>query len=337
VPNSETTEPRSGLSPRLRTAIRVAGILIACLAVALCARTLIHEWHTVRHAVTHVRVGLLVVAFIAAALAMAGLAVLWWRCLKVFGAQVPLSDATAWYFAGELGKYLPGGVWQVLGRGELAQRSGRVNRGVAYTTTLIGYATMCIGGAVVCGVLSPALALDDRNLRWTWVLLALIPAAALLVHPTVFGAVLNLVRRATRNRVSLETPSWRRMLELIAYAIPTWVLVGLSSVLVTSALGFHQNPARVAFAAVAAWIIGFLAVPVPAGAGIRELVFVAIAGLGGAPGIAVAAGSRALLIAVDGIGGIGGLLYARRSARKSARKDGSGGAHRKIQPAYSPG
>ena len=65
------------------------------------------------------------------------------------------------------------------------------------------------------------------------------------------------------------------MLGLIAMSVPTWVLVGVSYDFVARALGFDQSPVRIAFAAVAAWIIGFLAVPVPAGVGLRELIFVA--------------------------------------------------------------
>ncbi len=50
----------------------------------------------------------------------------------------------------------------------------------------------------------------------------------------------------------------------------------------------------------AAWIIGFLAIPVPAGAGLRELMFLAASGLDHGPAVAVAAIARLLFIAVDG-------------------------------------
>jgi uncharacterized membrane protein YbhN (UPF0104 family) len=89
--------------------------------------------------------------------------------------------------------------------------------------------------------------------------------------------------------------------------------VGATSVCVTEALGFSQQPARVAFAAVAAWIIGFLAIPVPAGAGLRELVFLAISGLDNGPAVAVAAIARLLFIVVDAGGGLLGLWAVRRA------------------------
>lgn len=312
----ESTAPETGAVRRSRAlvAIRVGGGLIAVAAVALCAKALSDEWHTVSHAVAHANVGLLVIALITSALAMVGLGLLWWRCLSVFGVHVTRREAIAWYLAGELGKYVPGGVWAVLGRGELARRSGRINRGDTYATTLVGYGSMCLGAAVVCGILAPFLAVYGDHFGWAWIMLALIPIGVIVVHPAVLGRLLTAARKASKGRVNLQAPPWKRMLELILWAVPTWALVGLSSVLVAQSFGFSERPARIAFAAIAAWIIGFLAVPVPAGAGLRELIFSAICGLASAPAVAVAAGARVLLIVADAVGGGIGLLYARHRA-----------------------
>jgi glycosyltransferase 2 family protein len=141
-----------------------------------------------------------------------------------------------------------------------------------------------------------------------------IPAGVAAVHPAILGRVLALGQRLTRGRVSLDPPPWPAMLGLIVRAVPTWLLVGMASVAVTESLGYDQRPSQVAFAAVAAWILGFLAVPVPAGAGVRELVFVAFSGLAGGPATAVATIARVLLIIVDAIGGLLGLWFARRAA-----------------------
>jgi uncharacterized membrane protein YbhN (UPF0104 family) len=293
--------------------VRTVGILIAVAAVALCIRTIAGQWPSIRSAIAHANVGWLIAALICSAASMAGLGLLWWRCLHLFGSPVRPGPAIAWYFGGELGKYLPGGVWTVLGRGELAQRGGGVSRSTGYATTLISYGSMCIGAASVCGVLAPFVAADGGGVGWTWVMVLLVPLGVAAVHPAVFGRVLVLGRRATRGRLDLAPPPWSSMLRLIAWSIPTWALLGGAAVLVTEALGYDQHPARVAFAAIAAWILGFLAVPVPAGAGLRELVFVAVCGLPAAPAVAVAAIARALFVVVDGAGGVVGLWYTQRT------------------------
>lgn len=309
-----TRADRPAASSRRRTLAllaKIAGIAIAVVAVGLCVRILVREWPAVRAALSHANIWWLLVAVVLGAVGMWMLAVLWWRCLAVFGSGRRLVDVTCWYFAGELGKYLPGGIWPVVGRGELARRGG-VKRSTAYATTLMSLGLMCVGAAVACGLLVPFFALDGGRLGPELLLIALVPIGVVVVHPAVFGRLLRTASRLTRGRVDLPAPSWRKMLGLIWLSVPTWLAVGGASVLIAEALGFDQQPARVAFAATVAWIVGFLAVPVPAGAGIRELLFVAACGLPTGPATAVAALARVFLIVVDGAAGTTGLLVLRR-------------------------
>lgn len=254
----------------------------------------------------HARVGLLVLGLVAGTAGSAGLA-LGWRALLALadGRWWPRRTVLRWYFAGELGKYLPGSVWSVLGRGELARRAG-VSRRDAYTATLLGLALMCVGAAVLCGLLVPFEGLGahtgdgGRGIGVEAITVAAIPAAALLCLPRVNGAIFGLVRRMLRGRVDLAPQPARVMAGLIGRYLPAWALTAALSVSITAALGYRQQIAQVALAALAAWVIGFLAVPVPAGAGVREVVFVALCGLPAGPAVAVAALARVALIVSDG-------------------------------------
>lgn len=305
------TPPAAG---RWHLVLRLVGLAVAAAAIWFCARAIGDAWSDVRPRLVDVRWGWLGAALAASAAGMTGLGLLWWRCLRTFGVRASAPQAVAWHFGGELGKYLPGGVWAVLGRGELAHRGAGVPRATGYATTLIAYTCMCAAAALTCGVLAPVAAERGGGLGWGWALLALLPVGLAAVHPAVLGPVLRAARRASRQRLALDAPDWPAMVRLVARAVPTWLLVGTAAAFVTEAFGFDQHPVRVAFAAVAAWIVGFLAVPVPAGAGVREVVFVVLCGLPAGPATAVAAVARLLLLVVDGVGGAAALV-ATRTAR----------------------
>jgi uncharacterized membrane protein YbhN (UPF0104 family) len=317
----------SGKRKTLALVMRIVGIGLALAAVTLCVIALVDAWPTVSEAISHANPALLVVAMLASALSMTGLAVLWHRVLLAFDRRWPLGKVTAWYFAGELGKYLPGGIWPVVGRGELARRGG-VARSTAYATTLLSLALMCVGAAIACGLLAPFLAMDGGSIGAAWLLLLLIPLGVVFAHPVVSRPFFGALAKLTKGRVNLTPPSFGRMLGLLITGTPTWLLVGAASCAITEALGYDQQPARIAFAAVVAWVVGFLAVPVPAGAGIRELLFVALCGLDAGPAVAVAAIARLMLMLTDGVGGVIGLLAARRAGAArdsaSAAADGAG-------------
>jgi uncharacterized membrane protein YbhN (UPF0104 family) len=303
----------SSARPRADAArlLRIGGVLVALAAVGFCVKTLVGDWSKVGASVEHASLGWLMVATGCGAIAMAGLGVLWWQCLRAFGERRGLVLALSWYFGGELGKYLPGGIWPVVGRGELAARGG-INRVTGYATTLIAYGCMCAGAIVVCGLIAPVAA------TWGWALVALVPIGLLAVHPGLLRRLLALARRPSRGRLSrgwigIGPPPWPGMVRLVGWSIPAWLLLGVSSTAVAHALGIHQDVARVMFAAIVAWIVGFLAVPVPAGVGLREVVFIALSGLPAVEATAVAATARVLLVAVDSIAGVLGLSYAYKS------------------------
>jgi uncharacterized membrane protein YbhN (UPF0104 family) len=306
---------------RRAVVLRVAGIVLAVLAVGLCVRTLIVEWSTIGPALAGADPWPLVVAVVSGGVGLWFLALQWWSAMRVFGGRSALGRATGWFFAGELGKYLPGGVWPVLGRGELAHRGG-VSRSVAYVTTLVCLGMMCVGAAMACVLIGPlAIAGTAAPGPALWIL-ALIPLGLLAIHPRIFGWVLGLLERMTGGRVALQAPPWSRMIGLIAVSVPTWLFIGLASALTTASLGFEQQPARVALAAVVAWIVGVLVVPVPAGAGIRELVFAAACGLPFGQAIAVAAVSRLCYIGFDLVAGVTSLVLLRRGRNRAPETAG---------------
>lgn len=306
---------------RRATVVQIVGILIGAAAVALCIRTLVVEWPSVRGSVLNADLGLIGLGGVAGAGGLWFLALMWLYGLRIFSARAGVARASVWFFAGQLGKYLPGGIWPVVGQGELAYRGG-VARRIAYSTTLLATGLMCVGGAAACVLLAPLAIAEGSTARTGLWILLLIPAGVLLVHPAVFGRALDVVSSVTKGRLRLEAPSWGQMITLIGISVPAWLLLGASNTLVASALGFGHRPAQVAFAAVVAWVVGVLAVPVPAGAGVRELVFVALSGLPAGDAIAVAAVARIMFISIDLILGLGSLLWLRGRAPTRAGKSG---------------
>lgn len=294
--------------------VRIAGRVVAVVAVALCVWTVVRQWDTISGDLRSADLLLLGLAFVVSALAGLVLATAWWYCLRIIAHARGMKDVLAWYFGGEIGKYLPGGIWAIVGRGELSLRGG-IDRRTSYASTLLSLGAIVVSGAWFCGVVGPlAVAIGDAPTWVAWFWLA-IPVGAGLLHPRVVGLGLRLMHVALRGERMLGVPSWGAMTRLTLLSLPSWLFVGGAAVLVTASLGYVQSPEAVAMAAVAAWTVGIVAVPVPAGAGLREIVFAALCGLGTAPGVVVAGVSRLLYVLVDGAAALVAFAYLRRWGR----------------------
>ena len=124
----------------------VVGGAIGLVCVAFVVSRMAAQWDEVRDEVADAEVGWLVLALVMAVAGMTWIAACWRRAIGLLGHETGRRRTVAWYFAGEIGKYVPGGVWPVLGRGELARRGG-VPRSRAYPSVGLSLVALYLGGA----------------------------------------------------------------------------------------------------------------------------------------------------------------------------------------------
>jgi glycosyltransferase 2 family protein len=273
-----------------------AGIGIVCLAFVVAR--MLQQWDQVRAEVADASWWWLAAAFVCAAAAMTWIAACWQRVLAVLGPPPDRGRTVAWYFAGEIGKYVPGGVWPVLGRGELARRGG-IPRHRAYPSVGLSLAALYLAALVVAATLVPLGLADQSSSPEALALLLLLPLGLAALHPRVLGLARDLLARFTGRAADLVIPPWRSTIALVAWYVPAWLFIWAATWCTARALVPDPPILRIGVATCLSWTAGFAAVPVPAGAGVREAVFVAVSGLPAGLGATIAIGSRLLFLLVD--------------------------------------
>ncbi|MBI2711139.1 MAG: flippase-like domain-containing protein [Actinobacteria bacterium] len=303
------------------------GLLVGGLTTAFVVRTLSREWERVRDALAGASWGWIAGGLVGAIAAMAAIAWGWVGVLRLLGASADRRRVIAWYFVGELGKYLPGGVWPVVGRGELARRGG-VPRTQAYASVALSLVMLYLAAMTVGAAALPLALAGGGGVQATGLILLLLPVGLAVLLPRVLEPVLGRARRLSRRELHVLVPPWRASIRAVAGYVPAWLLVGLATWSVARALIPDPSLARIFFAAALSWTAGFLAVPVPAGAGVREAVFIAASGL--EPGVAatVAVATRVLFILADSGGAAVGAPFLRhRGDDIDAGPTGPGDGH----------
>lgn len=288
---------RLSASRTVRVGLRVG---LGLLAVGLGVLAVRDRWHDVRGAAGQLdptSIG------VAAAAVLAGLfaTMLSWRAvLADLGSHLPVRAAMRVFFLGQLGKYLPGSVWWLVGQVELAADEGVPRRRTAAAGTVAVLLSL-VTGLTVAAILLPVVGLTAA-VRY-WPALAAVPVMLLALHPRVInGGLDRVVRLAGRER--LEHPLSRRgLFRALTWAFTAWLAFGVHVAVLAADLG-ASGPRAVTLAVggfALAWSVGFVAIVVPAGIGVREAALVAALGpvLAAGPALLVALTSRALLSAAD--------------------------------------
>lgn len=300
-------------SARRRIAAAVVGTLFVVAAVTGAVYALLRDLSTVRSSLRSISVPY---ALAAAALAVASVAMLaerWRATLTALGANASRAEVRRWFMAGQIGKYVPGGVWHVVGQGELARRSG-IDRRVAYSSVLLSTAAL-LGGATVIVIGGRAIG-ADVSVPWWVIAVGLLAGAVALVPPVRSRLVARLDDGSAGTRLTAA-----RLAALTVGSVPVWLVIGVSTWCVAEALGAPVDARTVVVGAVASWLVGIATIPAPGGIGAREAVLVALLDgtLGTATATLVALVSRLVFVAAD----VACFVVARRGVSVAARRAAS--------------
>lgn len=290
--------PRLGSRPaRLLLNVLFGGAGVAFIVLAL-RRSVRDGWITVVPSWPRLLVAELLVAtgLVAAA---AG-----WRAL-LNPLDRPAAATTAFYVS-QLGKYIPGGFWQPAGQFGLTTSSGIPRRRVLAALS-VSVVVLVVSGATI----SAGVAVTASHL----------PQGARVASVAGLGSTLLLNRRwmsrvlrFSQRFVSWvpapeELPSQRMILHSFAWNAITLLLSGSSLAILA-----HDGAAAI-FSFAAAWTIGYLAVPIPSGIGIREAVLVGLMGPATASVVAASVAHRIVTMLAELLLGVGSWVRAAVAAR----------------------
>jgi glycosyltransferase 2 family protein len=299
----------------------LVGAVIGLTCVGFVVQRMTSQWNEVRDEVADASIGWIALAVALAAAGMTWIAGCWRRALALSGPPPDLRPTIAWYYAGEIGKYVPGGLWPVLGRGELARRGG-VPRGRAYPSVALSLVALYLAALGVATVLVPLDLAKQAESPAALALLLLLPLGLGALHPAVLTRARSLLVRFTGRGADVVVPPWRATVGLVATYVPAWLLIGAATWCTARALVPDPPVLRIGIATTLSWTAGFVAVPVPAGAGVREAVFLAASGLPAGLGATVAIGGRLAFLVVDVAGAaVTGPWHRRQGAAVAVPDD----------------
>ncbi len=283
--------------------VDLLGIAIGVAGLTFVAVRIVQDREEIADALSSSDPIWLVVAVVSGLAAMALLGVNWLLIVRHGGAPAPWRRGLYWFFVGQLGKYVPGGIWPIVGQAELAHRD-RTPRPVAYWSTAMSMVATLLGAvavAALAGMVSPA---GSR-------LVPILVGTALVVRvrgPRVATDPRCAApsRRSTHPR-ELRLPDAAWFAGIVARYLPVWVLFSGMNIFSVRALGGTLDADLVItliYATCVSWIAGFVIIGLPGGLGVREAVFISLmtAPLGAGLAVSVAVISRVVSVAVDLLG-----------------------------------
>jgi glycosyltransferase 2 family protein len=288
-----TRPPRS---KRVRLGLQIG---VAVLVFGFLVLTVVSQWSEIQDKGVHFHVLWLFPAFVVLLLFYALSALGWDLILRLLGYRVGVGHAQVAWGQPILARYVPGSVLYVLGRVLLSERIGVPRR---ITVASIAYEQAITATSAV--IFSAYFFIDHPDLRGQplrWGVLLVIPLAIAVLHPRVFGPIVDRVLRAFGREPLPGVIEMRGVIAMIGFYLLNWGVVSVGTYCVARSVS--DIPADQLLTVGSAQALGYVAalatLVAPAGLGIRDAVF-AWAVKGAVPGGSFAVGSL-IAIAVRGV------------------------------------
>lgn len=222
----------------------------------------------------------------------------------------------ATFYLSQIGKYLPGAIWQPVGQLAMAIATG-VPAATASTALPVYMLTLiAAGGTVGAGrfLFGGELSVAGRVAA----LLGVIPLV-LLRREWMVWTLDRLHARVAKVPAGEAVPQQGPILAVYAWGIGVMLTTGLAFSLLARSFGADVGTGAAVTAFALAWTAGFLALPVPAGLGIREGMLIATLGAAGPAGSLLAASLVYRLVSM--VAEVAVVVVSRFAARRSSPDD----------------
>src|SRR5258706_118119 len=233
---SRTTEQIVRIHPRHRTRLRnlwktsapwlrrLIGLAITIAIFAWMLRPVLQKWDQVGERVRAINWGLFALASLMfAAFLFVFRVTSWCTILSGFGYRLPLPAATRIWSTSELARYLPGVIWQVVGRVYLCKPYG-VSGTVCSTSQILELVVFLLANVLVAlsCLAFFAYRMHGQTGTYVYAAAAIVPLLLLLLHPKVFYTLLTRYA-AWRGKQLPDRRVRGRSLTLLA----AWAILGL--------------------------------------------------------------------------------------------------------------
>jgi uncharacterized membrane protein YbhN (UPF0104 family) len=254
----------------MRLARRALQVAVLGVILYFLLQNLRHNWQEVAESEWRFDVPRLTLSLLALCAVMGAMIPIWRAILRRMGHDLPMGKAWRIWFISNLGRYVPGKVWQVTGMVYMCEKEGIPKR-VTAVSVILAQALSTLSAAGLFGLY---VILEGRRIDpvWTYSIGGLLIAGGVAVHPRVLERALNLTLRFLRREPVRIAFTFSQLLYITGFYALSWCGYGLALYVFISSLA--PVSAGLAWALIPihamAYTAGLLALLAPGGLGVRE-------------------------------------------------------------------
>ena len=255
---------------------KIISFSVIVIILAVIIKVFIDNWHKIHFNELAFNFPLFVSALLLSVFISLFSALLWRYTLIILGDKIDWKDAWRITVYSQIVRYIPGKVWQYMGKIYFGKKIGLSNKKIILSTLI---ETICLlSGSFLASLFCLQLFISKGYVSVLYIILLLlaITITIFMLNPRIIEKVINRFgKKWITNPISLNF-SYVQILFLVFLYFFLWMLLGFQlHLLVNSFYGisFSHWIYLASFNAFS-WLIGFLSIITPSGLGVKEGIFI---------------------------------------------------------------
>lgn len=250
--------------------LKIARLIVPFAIFFFLGKVIVTQWSLLEDYKWSINIPYMVCSFFSLLFAFLLWAILFQRIFFKLEANLSLKKTFKVLYISNLGRYIPGKVWQLVAMYYLLERE---NIGKLKTTSGIIWSNIFTNlSAILIGVSAIALSKYEISLYSITFLLGLFAAIFLVIQPPVIDALINyILKKLKRTQIKVSLSLFTIVSFIFFYAI-VWGLCGSAFFLLTKSVAeidIKLLPLFIGFFA-SSYVVGYIALFAPGGLGVRE-------------------------------------------------------------------
>ena len=252
-----------------KTLKRILTTVVIVIIFAFLIRNLVSNWSKIPFESLQANVLLILLSFFALLLNFLCYGKSWQEVMRALGAPITFAQSIWMIATTQIGKYVPGKVWYMVGRVYVGRQARLDGKKLALSMVLEACLLHVTGGIIF---LISTLISGNYNIGWVIISIILISVAVIILHPKILGRVANFFLRILKKPQIESTLTYPQIIQISVYFFGLWISQVIGFYLLVTAI--YPIPfyyvLHLSAAYTLAWISGSVAVFAPGGLGVRE-------------------------------------------------------------------
>lgn len=245
---------------------------IPSVLLAFLFWNIVKDWRTVTQYWSNFAIAPVLISFVFLVTDYPEGALGWHIVLRKMGINISFRKSLRIWILSTASRYVPGSIWQFIGRVELAQREG-IARSKTIASLLLEIFLVLVAGVFMSLLALPFIKLNQLGIG-LWIFL--LPFPLLLLHPNIANRIIDLLARISKKdirRVDVSFSSSDTISAFPWFAVNFLINGTALFFLVTALVGTIEPSWLIAYTGFYAlsWVLGYVALFAPAGVGVTEV------------------------------------------------------------------